>query len=72
MGLLLPLQRQRTYLKEKHMNDFRLKKLADSYSYEYIVCEYIDCENEGSALTMTETRFVDLCKQHYDEYRGNT
>lgn len=46
----------------------RLKRFEDSVRYEYIVCEVEDCINEADKLTMTEVRFVDICKAHYNKY----
>ena len=50
------------------MKKFKLKRFEESIEYDYIVCEIQGCEKEGSKLTMTETRFVEFCEEHYDEY----
>ena len=46
----------------------KFKKFEDSAKYNYIVCEIQNCDNEATILSMTETRYVDFCKQHYDIY----
>jgi len=46
----------------------KFKKFEDSVKYDYTVCEIKDCDNEATMLSMTETRYVDFCKNHYREY----
>jgi len=50
------------------MKNLKLKRFEESIKYEYIVCEVDPCEEEGFKLSMTETRFVDFCEKHYNEY----
>jgi hypothetical protein len=46
----------------------RFKKFEDSLKYSYVVCEIQDCENEASTLAITETRYVEFCKEHHEIY----
>jgi hypothetical protein len=46
----------------------KLKKFEDSIRYDYAVCEIEGCIEEAEVLSMTETRYVDFCKNHYREY----
>jgi hypothetical protein len=46
----------------------KIKKFEDSIRYDYAVCEIEDCIEEAKILSMTETRYVDFCKNHYREY----
>lgn len=46
----------------------RVKNFSESLEYDYAVCEIGNCINESYKLAMTETRFVDFCKEHYKEY----
>lgn len=50
------------------MRHLKLKKFEESIKYDYAVCEIELCTNESDKLSMTETRFVDFCKKHYEEY----
>ena len=50
------------------MKGIRLKKLGESISYDYAVCDIEECEREGTKLSATETRFIDLCEYHYRKY----
>jgi len=47
---------------------YKLKRYEEVLAYDYSVCEVKDCENKSDRLAMTETRFVDFCKLHHDEY----
>jgi hypothetical protein len=46
----------------------KIKKFEDSIRYDYAVCEIEECIEEAKILAMTETRYVDFCKNHYREY----
>ena len=46
----------------------KLKSFAESIRYDYPVCEINECLDEATMLSMTETRYVDFCKNHYREY----
>jgi hypothetical protein len=46
----------------------RLKKFEDSIRYDYAVCEIEECIDEATILSMTETRYIDLCEQHHREH----
>lgn len=50
------------------MIKFKLKKAEEVFVYDYPVCEIIDCTEESEKLAMTETRMVDFCKKHHEEY----
>lgn len=50
------------------MIQFKLKSAEEVYEYIYPVCEVKDCTTESEKLTSTETRFVDFCKKHYEDY----
>lgn len=50
------------------MIKFKLKTMDESLSYDYSVCEIKECIEEGYKLAMTETRYVDFCKKHYEKY----
>lgn len=52
----------------KEMIKFKLKTMDESWSYDYPVCEIKECIEESNKLAMTETRFVDFCKKHYEQY----
>jgi len=45
-----------------------VKSFEESLQYDYAVCEVVLCEKESEKLAMTETRFVDFCKNHYNVY----
>lgn len=46
----------------------KLKRFEDSIKYDYAVCELEGCIDEAKILSMTETRYVDFCENHYREY----
>jgi hypothetical protein len=46
----------------------KLKSFEESIMYDYAVCEINECIDEATMLSMTETRYVDFCKNHYREY----
>lgn len=46
----------------------RLKKFEDSIRYDYAICEIEECLEEAKILSMTETRYVDFCENHYKQY----
>jgi hypothetical protein len=46
----------------------KLKSFEESIRYDYAVCEINECLDEATMLSMTETRYVDFCKNHYREY----
>lgn len=50
------------------MIKYKLKRMDEIFSYEYPVCEIKDCPEKSEQLAMTETRFVDFCKQHHEQY----
>jgi len=50
------------------MIQFKLKSAEEVYEYIYPVCEVKNCITESEKLTSTETRFVDFCKKHYEDY----
>jgi hypothetical protein len=47
---------------------FKTKKFEDSIIYDYAVCEIEYCIEEAKILSMTETRYVDLCEDHHRKY----
>lgn len=50
------------------MIQFRLKSAEEICDYVYSVCEVKECISKGEKLTSTETKFVDFCNEHYQEY----
>lgn len=50
------------------MIKFKLKRVEELYSYDYPVCEVKDCIEKSERLAMTETRFVDFCKKHHEQF----
>ncbi len=50
------------------MIKIRVKSFSESLEYDYAVCEIADCANEYYRLAMTETRFIEFCKEHYEMY----
>jgi hypothetical protein len=46
----------------------KLKSFEESIMYDYAVCEINECIDEATMLSMTETRYVDFCKNHYRKY----
>jgi hypothetical protein len=50
------------------MIKYKLKRAEEVYAYDYPVCEIKDCTEKSDRLAMTETRFVDFCKKHHEEY----
>jgi hypothetical protein len=50
------------------MIKFKLKTADQVWEYDYPVCEIIDCKEKSERLSMTETRFVDFCNKHYEQY----
>ena len=50
------------------MKGIRVKKFSESIKYDYAVCDIAECEREGTKLSSTETRFVDLCEYHYEKH----
>jgi hypothetical protein len=50
------------------MKYYKLKKFEDSIRYDYAVCEIEECIQQAKILSMTETRYVDLCEEHHREY----
>lgn len=47
---------------------FKLKSFEESLLYDYAVCEIKECLAKSEKLSMTETRFVDFCMKHYQQY----
>jgi len=50
------------------MIKYRLKTYEEVLEYDYPVCEIRECIDKSDRLAMTETRFVDFCKKHHEEY----
>jgi hypothetical protein len=50
------------------MIKFKLKTADQAWEYEYPVCEILECKEKGERLSMTETRMVDFCLKHYEQY----
>ena len=50
------------------MIKYKLKQAEEVFAYDYPVCEIKDCIEKSDRLAMTETRFVDFCKKHHEEY----
>jgi len=50
------------------MIKYKLKRIEEVLEFEYAVCEIKECEEKSEKLAMTETRFVDFCDKHYEEY----
>ena len=46
----------------------KLKSFEESIRYDYPVCEVLECIDDATVLSMTETKYVDFCKNHYREY----
>lgn len=46
----------------------KTKNFEEISKFQYSVCEIAECEKESYRLAMTETKFVDFCENHYEEY----
>jgi hypothetical protein len=46
----------------------KLKNFEQTIAYDYAVCEIEQCIDEAKVLAMTDTRFVDFCKNHHKQY----
>lgn len=47
---------------------FRVKTYLEVLEFDYAVCEVDQCTEKSEKLAMTETRYVDFCIKHYQQY----